>query len=320
MPETLAWSTYSDPAHWWPPSVSGSSRGPGNTSVTQRSLATGAGYFAGRVAATSRWSSRATGTDELRAFLNVCRHRGCCRTGSRAARRSSARITPGRTASTARCARRRARREPGFELRGARLLPRRVDTWGPFVFVNPDPEADAARRHARVDARCSSPARRSTSTGSCSTTARESSVERELEDRLRELPRVLPLLGRAPRLRARSSTCRRRPTSLEPTAASRASRARARERYGAATRRRGARSQFHFLWPNTMINIFPGRANISIGPVLPAGPSGPSGSWTTSSAPASTRLDRRSCSPSTARLAPRTRCSSRTSSAASPLG
>jgi choline monooxygenase len=32
------------------------------------------------------------------------------------------------------------------------------------------------------------------------------------------------------------------------------------------------RSQFHFLWPNTMINIFPGRANLSIGPVLPAGP------------------------------------------------
>jgi choline monooxygenase len=33
-----------------------------------------------------------------------------------------------------------------------------------------------------------------------------------------------------------------------------------------------ARSQFHFLWPNTMINIFPGRMNFSIGPVLPAGP------------------------------------------------
>jgi choline monooxygenase len=32
-----------------------------------------------------------------------------------------------------------------------------------------------------------------------------------------------------------------------------------------------ARSQFHFLWPNTMINIFPGRTNLSIGPVLPAG-------------------------------------------------
>ena len=31
------------------------------------------------------------------------------------------------------------------------------------------------------------------------------------------------------------------------------------------------RSQFHFVWPNTMINIFPGKVNLSIGPVLPAG-------------------------------------------------
>ena len=32
------------------------------------------------------------------------------------------------------------------------------------------------------------------------------------------------------------------------------------------------RGQFHFLWPNTTINIAPGRANLSIGPVLPDGP------------------------------------------------
>ncbi len=32
------------------------------------------------------------------------------------------------------------------------------------------------------------------------------------------------------------------------------------------------RSQFHFLWPNLTVNIFPGRPNISIGPVIPRGP------------------------------------------------
>jgi phenylpropionate dioxygenase-like ring-hydroxylating dioxygenase large terminal subunit len=32
------------------------------------------------------------------------------------------------------------------------------------------------------------------------------------------------------------------------------------------------RGQFHFLFPNTGLNIFPGRANISIGPIVPAGP------------------------------------------------
>jgi phenylpropionate dioxygenase-like ring-hydroxylating dioxygenase large terminal subunit len=30
--------------------------------------------------------------------------------------------------------------------------------------------------------------------------------------------------------------------------------------------------QFHFLWPNTGINIFPGRPNLSIGPIVPLAP------------------------------------------------
>jgi len=32
------------------------------------------------------------------------------------------------------------------------------------------------------------------------------------------------------------------------------------------------RGQFHFLWPNVGINVFPGRANLSIGPILPVAP------------------------------------------------
>ena len=32
------------------------------------------------------------------------------------------------------------------------------------------------------------------------------------------------------------------------------------------------RGQFHFLWPNVSINIFPGRPNLSIGPILPTAP------------------------------------------------
>jgi hypothetical protein len=30
--------------------------------------------------------------------------------------------------------------------------------------------------------------------------------------------------------------------------------------------------QFHLLWPNTGINVFPGRPNLSIGPILPIAP------------------------------------------------
>ena len=34
----------------------------------------------------------------------------------------------------------------------------------------------------------------------------------------------------------------------------------------------GMRSQFHFVWPNTGINVFPGEPNLSIGPIVPASP------------------------------------------------
>jgi choline monooxygenase len=32
------------------------------------------------------------------------------------------------------------------------------------------------------------------------------------------------------------------------------------------------RSQFHFVWPNTGVNVFPGEANLSIGPIVSASP------------------------------------------------
>ena len=33
-----------------------------------------------------------------------------------------------------------------------------------------------------------------------------------------------------------------------------------------------ARGQFHYLFPNTALNVMPGRPNLSIGPILPRGP------------------------------------------------
>ena len=32
------------------------------------------------------------------------------------------------------------------------------------------------------------------------------------------------------------------------------------------------RGQFHFLWPNLTINVMPGRSNLSVGPILPLAP------------------------------------------------
>src|SRR5262249_42508613 len=38
------------------------------------------------------------------------------------------------------------------------------------------------------------------------------------------------------------------------------------------TRDGASRSHFHFVWPNTGINVFPGEPNLSIGPIVPASP------------------------------------------------
>ena len=82
---------------------------------------------------------------ELRAFLNVCRHRGAVLTDGSGTRETiqchyhawtygldgSLRAAP------------RSDREPGFDKDELSLLPASVDVWGPFLFVNPDPDAMA---------------------------------------------------------------------------------------------------------------------------------------------------------------------------------
>jgi phenylpropionate dioxygenase-like ring-hydroxylating dioxygenase large terminal subunit len=89
------------------------------------------------------------GEGELRAFVNVCRHRGHLVADGAGSRNSlqcpyhawtyeldgSLRAAP------------RSEREPDFDWQAYSLLPVSVDTWGTFVFVNPDlgaaPLADA---------------------------------------------------------------------------------------------------------------------------------------------------------------------------------
>jgi choline monooxygenase len=81
--------------------------------------------------------------DELRALVNVCRHRGHLVAQGRGNRRAlqcsyhawtyaldgSLRSAP------------RSEREPCFAQHELSLLAARAEAWGPFVFVNPDPEA-----------------------------------------------------------------------------------------------------------------------------------------------------------------------------------
>jgi phenylpropionate dioxygenase-like ring-hydroxylating dioxygenase large terminal subunit len=80
---------------------------------------------------------------ELRGLVNVCRHRGhvvADGTGSRATLQCPYHAWTYELDGTLRRAP-RSEREPAFDTDGLSLLPIAIDTWGPFVFVNPDREA-----------------------------------------------------------------------------------------------------------------------------------------------------------------------------------
>ncbi len=80
---------------------------------------------------------------ELRGFVNVCRHRGHAVVEGSGRRETLQCPYHAWTYGLDGVLRRapRSEREPGFDVSAFSLLPVSVDTWGPFVFVNADPEA-----------------------------------------------------------------------------------------------------------------------------------------------------------------------------------
>ena len=81
--------------------------------------------------------------DTLRGFVNVCRHRGHPVMSGEGCRETLQCPYHAWTYDLDGSLRRapRAEREASFDASGLSLRPVSVDTWGPFVFVNPDPEA-----------------------------------------------------------------------------------------------------------------------------------------------------------------------------------
>ena len=199
--------------------------------------------------------------DGPRAFLNVCRHRGSLLVEGEGSGKSvqcpyhawtygldgSLRAAP------------RSEREPDFDKEGISLVPLRLETWGPLLFVCPDAGAPP------------------------------------LADTLGPLPELLPLDGLVFHSRDEVELaanwkiacenyleCYHCPVAhkgfsaaydvdpdeyrLEPSGAYVLSQF-ARTRDGEE-----AQAQFHFVWPNLRINVFAGAPNLSVGPLLPAGP------------------------------------------------
>jgi phenylpropionate dioxygenase-like ring-hydroxylating dioxygenase large terminal subunit len=200
---------------------------------------------------------------ELRAFLNVCRHRGAVLTdgcGQRATIQCHYHAWTYELDGSLRTAP-RSEREEAFDNADFSLLPASVDTWGPFLFVNPDAAAapladhlaglpetlaqaldvDELVFHSRVefgsDANWKIVVENFLECYHCPTAHPGFSAEVDVHP-----DRYL--------------------LEAHPTYAAQFARA----------KRTGERGQFHLLFPNTGINVFPGPANLSIGPVVPNGP------------------------------------------------
>ena len=201
---------------------------------------------------------------ELRAFVNVCRHRGSEIVSERG-RRETLQCPyhawtydlDGRLRSAP-----RSERETDFDASELGLVPAAVDTWGPFVFV-----------HA-------------------------TSAAAPLSESLGELPELLEAKGVVTgRLVFRERTsctlaanwkiavenyleCYHcavahpgfsRLVDVDPDAYALEGATRRWSQYGQARDGDGA-CQFHLVWPALKINAYPGVANLSIGPVWPVGP------------------------------------------------
>jgi phenylpropionate dioxygenase-like ring-hydroxylating dioxygenase large terminal subunit len=207
----------------------------------------------------------------LRALVNVCRHRGslvCEGEGRRETLQCPYHAWTYNLDGSLRAAP-RADREPGFDRDALALVPAAVDCWGPFVFVNPDAEAAP------------------------------------LADTLGELPQLVAAAGldvgtlrflrRAhSEYEANWKVCCEnflecyhcqvahpgfsRVVDVSKDAYVLEEGRFVSSQYGPVKSGWAGpfdptgeipRGQFHFVWPNLTINVMPGHANLSLGPVLP---------------------------------------------------
>jgi choline monooxygenase len=208
----------------------------------------------------------------LRAFVNVCRHRGhVVATGS--GRRETLQCpyhawTYGLDGLLR--AAPRSEREPGFDANELGLQQIAVDTWGPFVFVNPDPNAAPL-----ADALGDVPARLAEILDVDALEFRFRS-EFELDANWKiACENFLECYHCAVAHPGFTAAVDVSPDSYRLEAAGLTSSQLGPLRENGDSFLAGGevqRSQFHFLWPNFGINVFPGRPNLSCGPILPAGP------------------------------------------------
>jgi phenylpropionate dioxygenase-like ring-hydroxylating dioxygenase large terminal subunit len=262
MTETLAWSTYSDA---------------GALELERRRIFAAGWQYVGHTGQVERPGDRFSaqaghvpvavvrdGDGALRAFLNVCRHRG-----AEVVRESG-------NHKTLQChyhawtygldgalvAAPRSEREPGFDASGLSLVPLRLETLGPLIFVNP---SDGGPPLAEVAAGIP---------GSLAEGGIDLDTlvfDRRLDFRLDAnwkvvIENYLECYHCPTAHKDFSRAVDVHPDRYELRTAEWSSSQHARSLNG------GGACQFHYVWPNTRINVFPGSPNLSIGPAIPDGP------------------------------------------------
>jgi phenylpropionate dioxygenase-like ring-hydroxylating dioxygenase large terminal subunit len=203
--------------------------------------------------------------DTLRAFANVCRHRGAIVATGAGERGTLQCPYHAWTYGLDGCLRGapRTRADPGFATTELGLVPMAVGTWGPFVFVNPDPDAgpladalgdlpgivaahgldvDALAFHHRVEYEIRA--------------NWKIALENYLECQLNHPGLVAMIDDR----RLTMEAVGLRASQFNPA------------HPGFDTRGASDRGQFHLLFPSLKFNVQPGPANLSIGPVWPVAP------------------------------------------------
>ena len=212
--------------------------------------------------------------DTLRAFLNVCRHRGsiiCDGKGRRETLQCPYHAwtygLDGRLITAP-----RAKREGGIESPELGLVALQLDTWGPLIFVNPDPDAAPLEEFldgmperiadAGIDLDALRFLQRSESDLECNWKV---SAENFLE--CYHCPTAHPGFSAVMDVSVDSyllETSGGRMTQHGPP--------RPEPRGAYDPMGEVERGQFHLLFPGTVINVMPGRPNFSIGPIVPSAP------------------------------------------------
>jgi choline monooxygenase len=212
---------------------------------------------------------------ELRAFVNVCRHRGhllCEGDGRRETLQCPYHAWTYGLDGALRAAP-RSDREPGFDADALGLVPVAVDTWGPFVFVNPDDGAAPLEEHlgalprlladGGIDVDALVFSRRAEADEYAANW--KVCVENYLE--CYHCSVAHPSFSAAIDVAPDAYTLETHPSFQSQYGPPR-------NGGGGVYDARGqvARGQFHLLFPNTAINVMPGPPNLSIGPIVPRGP------------------------------------------------